>query len=65
MKIDAAINSSFVPLFKIKNQMEIEIGLGLFVFLNLWIQSQAWDLKFEEKWVLDYSLDVYKIKFSF
>jgi hypothetical protein len=32
MKPEVAINSSFVAPFKIKNQMEIEMGLGLFVF---------------------------------
>jgi hypothetical protein len=45
--------------------MEIDFGLGSFVFSNLWLLNQAWDLNCEEKGVLVYSLDVYKIKFSF
>ncbi len=33
MKAEVAINSSFVPPFEIKNQKEIDIGLGLLFFL--------------------------------
>jgi hypothetical protein len=35
MKLDAAIQGSFVAPFNIYDQMEIEIGLGSFVFSNL------------------------------
>jgi hypothetical protein len=35
MKLDAAIQGSFVAPFNILNQMEIDFGLGSFVFSNL------------------------------
>jgi hypothetical protein len=35
MKLDAAIQESFVAPFNIHSQMEIEIGSGSFVFSNL------------------------------